>query len=353
MGLWALFIQPASIDAQRFLEEPPGKAETRQKFTEESRLVDEGGLQAITRHRTYLFTELDDRLTSKAIVWEQVKESFLDEITALIMERLASDMAPQNRYRVKGIQGSDKESSQESEEIRALIPSSILMQIDEENWGDQKVSLTATAKCSLPLLAQHLSALREKEQLSGEIGGMRLLASEVMTQIEQIQNEAIHAAGDSDREDRYRKAVRRLIAVDWYEKAIYFGFTDQPQLAIDAYTHAIQSLPELAVAYKNRGMLYLSYLKDKPKAVSDINMALQAYSNSARNHRQAKAYGECLDVVATALILNKRYANAYYQRAACLVGLGQQSKAKEDFLAAARLGDRGAQDLLTAKGIVW
>jgi tetratricopeptide (TPR) repeat protein len=152
---------------------------------------------------------------------------------------------------------------------------------------------------------------------------------------------------------RYLDAVNRLAAADRYEEARYHELVGQPQKAIGAYTEAIEFLPGLATAYWNRGRLYLSHLKDKTKAASDFNAALQVYSSNADNHMKSGEYQECIDDIESALALNADFAKAYYQRAACRIGLGEQDGAREDFIRAARLGDQGARDILVAKGVAW
>jgi tetratricopeptide (TPR) repeat protein len=81
--------------------------------------------------------------------------------------------------------------------------------------------------------------------------------------------------------------------------------------------------------------------------------AVRAYNNDARDHMESKEFGECIEDIEAALSLNAEYSNGYYQRAMCHIGLGRPKKAKNDFIRAAQLGHKKAQDLLTAKGIAW
>ena len=94
----------------------------------------------------------------------------------------------------------------------------------------------------------------------------------------------------------------------------------------------------------------ISNLKDNAKAIADF---LNAYTSDAIDHTESRDFQACIDVTEAALKLFEDYPAAYYQRAVCHVGLGQQMSAKNDFVKAAQLGEKRAQHTLTSKGIAW
>jgi tetratricopeptide (TPR) repeat protein len=64
--------------------------------------------------------------------------------------------------------------------------------------------------------------------------------------------------------------------------------------------------------------------------------------------------GDALDCFNTAIELNPEYAEAYYWRAECYAWLEDyQEEARNDYITAARLGFKPAQDYLREKGIQW
>jgi tetratricopeptide (TPR) repeat protein len=64
--------------------------------------------------------------------------------------------------------------------------------------------------------------------------------------------------------------------------------------------------------------------------------------------------GDALDCFNTAIELNPEYAEAYYWRAECYAWLEDyQEEARNDYITAARLGFKPAQDYLKKKGIPW
>ena len=64
--------------------------------------------------------------------------------------------------------------------------------------------------------------------------------------------------------------------------------------------------------------------------------------------------GDALDCFNWAIELNPEYAEAYYWRAECYAWLEDyQEEARNDYITAARLDFKPAQDYLTEKGIQW
>ncbi|MGD0283450.1 MAG: tetratricopeptide repeat protein [Dissulfurispiraceae bacterium] len=97
------------------------------------------------------------------------------------------------------------------------------------------------------------------------------------------------------------------------------------QQSIDEYTKAIQLKPDFAAAYNNRGVAYQK-MGNYQQAIDDYNKAIQ---------------------------LNADFAIAYYNRGLAFAESGNDQQSINDFKIAARLGDKIAQDELTAKGIQW
>jgi len=96
--------------------------------------------------------------------------------------------------------------------------------------------------------------------------------------------------------------------------------------AIDAYEHALQvSGPPVAALLRN---------------LARVNVKLGQY---AKAHETATA----------ALVVAPNDARAYWYRGQAAKGLGESTKALEDWQQAARLGDREAQQTLQAQGLSW
>ncbi|MEE8399390.1 MAG: hypothetical protein V3S89_10325 [Desulfobacterales bacterium] len=359
-ALLVIIIAPLSSNAQMGTpsvggySENPGNAlrsgETLQDLLEGSfgAPMAADAFTTIQRSKTYRLTKLDNRLTGKAIAVEQVKESIIDELLDTIKTE-----AKAGRNVSKKIYGKSEGISYEllpaREDIMVILRSIISFEQTEENWGRGKLKLKAKTRFALEQVLPLITAIRGNQKVFSEISMVRSLATDAMNEIIQIQKGK--ASGSKTAlNQRYLDATHRLIATDWFEKARYFSFSSKHQQAIDAYSKAIENSPGLAAAYRNRGALYAGYLKDSSKAVSDF---VQAYSNDAIDHMESREFEACIEDTSAALKLYEDYARAYYQRAACRIGLGQQKNVKTDLVKAAQLGHKPAQDMLASKGMTW
>ena len=294
--------------------------------------------QAITytKEVTYQAGELDNEFSSRVIAKAQVKQMILDDLADAAEKMSKAYDFP--FYRGYGI---------------PLFSCLIKIETVKETWKNRNLYYKAKTKTNLGNVLGDLRKFTDKKNTTAQISDNRETAKKALSEIEQINADVASSGDISGKQDAYNIAVNRLHATDWYEIARFSGFAGESQQAIDAYSKVIEYDPKRAVAYVNRGTLYLSFQKDKQLAVADFYKANQLYFNKAVDNGKAKNYQGCVANLDDALMLNPEDADAYFQRAYCNYGLGRQDKAKEDFKEAARLGHKKAQELLTAKGIKW
>ncbi len=352
LGMLSIVALPAHAQEPSYRNESVKELEFKSDLTEDAALEAEDDFKVLEQSHTYRLSALDSRSTGKAIAWEQIKQSLLDELMVLMKDRADRKKDQSSKSATKSASVSYGAIAN-SKEVRAILPSIVLLEQTGEAWAENALSLKAKMVVSPVHVASAVSMIQEKQRVLNEISRVRSLAAAAMADIKRLQKAAAASAEPARQNQNYLDAANRLAAADRYESARYHELVNRPQEAIDAYTEAIEFLPELAPAYWNRGRLHLSHLGDRTKAASDFNAALQAYSSNAASHMRSGKYQECLDAIGAALTLNAKFAKAYYQRAACRTGLGKQDGVREDFIRAAQLGDKSAQDLLTARGITW
>jgi hypothetical protein len=107
----------------------------------------------------------------------------------------------------------------------------------------------------------------------------------------------------------------------------------------------------LVAAYQKRASLYHTHLKDKEKVALELVRISRIYYNLGIDSYKAEAYQQCTDHLDSSIRWFRNDSETFYQRAICKIGSGNQSGAKDDFIAAARLGHQEAQKLLSAKQI--
>lgn len=359
-ALIALAMAPFKPYAQLFSGEPgaysedPGmgleKGTTWREIMEESYrqpLMDDA-YTTISQSTTYRLSNLDNQLTAKAIAWEQVKALIVDELMNLInVEAKAAKNVSKKVYGKS--QGLSYELLPNHDAIKTILPSIISIEQIDESRKKNSIKLKAKSKVALSKIVPAMTKIYSQKDMYDEIAQERRLATDAMDKLMQLQAETSESGDKSALSEPYLDAAHRLMAADQMERARLFALAHQTQEAVNAYTKALAHLPGLGIAYRNRASLY-AFLKDNSRAVADY---LQAFSSDAIDHMELKEFSACIEDAEAAMKLYEDYAVAYYQRAVCRVGLGQQTMAKADFIKAAQLGDAKARSLLERKGIKW
>jgi len=296
---------------------------------------------------SYELSELDDTDSARAIARETVKESFLEKFSAQVVSELAGGQRVPSSEEAKallsGLLGG----------IEAIKEQMITMEMPEYDWRSRTLSFEAKVILSPKVAARIIAVLLNREVLVRDMLGNRAIANRAMEEIDRMQNSIGTRADGEALAERYQATVDTLVAANWFERAQFNLIAGKLTEAEEAYTKSIEASAGHAVAYKNRGALYLYHQNDTTKFSADLKGALAAYGSNAQSHMVAQEYKECLEDVEAALEISPDYAHAYYQRAACNKGLGLQDNVRKDLVRAARLGNGSARDLLTAKGVSW
>lgn len=289
-----------------------------------------------TQSVTYQSGSQDNAFSSEVIARAQAKQAILERMAA------ASESLSK-RYKFPF----SRESS------IPLFSCMVDVKTAKGKWKNGKYYLKARTRTDMGAILADLGTFGAKKIPTQDIYANYSTGHQALEEIEAMNGNPTDPSGKAGRQEAYDKAINTLHAVDWYGRARFAGFSGDLDGAIEAYAKAIEYNPELADAYRFRGQLYIAHLKDRKKGVTDLGTAMDLYFKDAVGHRKSKAYQKCVDSLDTILGIDSKNPDAYYQRAACNVGLKQQDKAKEDFQTAARLGHEKARGLLTAKGMTW
>lgn len=290
--------------------------------------------QTYTKDITYQACELDNAFSSRVIAKEKVKQRIFDELADT-----AEDWSKEYKF----------EFSRES----GIPMFSCLIKIEtvKEEWNDPALHYEAETKSDLGAVLQSIGTIRDEKFPTTDIAANRTAANHALKEIEQIKAEVASSGNKDGKQAAYDKAVSRLHAADWYEKASFSLFGKEFDQAIEGYTKAIEYDPLLVTAYQKRASLYHTHLKDTEKVILDAMRISRIYFNRGIDDYQSKKFRECISNLDNSIKWNIRDAEAYYQRAACKIGSGDQGGVQEDFVEAAKLGHEQSKKLLTARGI--
>lgn len=323
----------------------------------------------------YNASDLDSKVSSRAIALEQVKRLLLEELgTYLISETEVKN------FRLT------------KDQVTTYSAGVVSAEVMDEKWDGKTYYLKAKVSADPAEVAKSLQNIANDKQKSKELEDVRKKAKDAMEEIERLKKEIAGLKQSTKKQKEYAKAVKELSAIDWTEKGANFGKSGMYKEALDAFNKAIELYPQFAEAYGGRGMAY-SELGNYQQAINDYNKAIQlnphafAYSNRGDAYSELGNHQQAINDYNKAIQLNPQYAATYngrgiayselgsYQQAIndfnksieldprdtkvyrnlglAYAHLGDAQKAIENLKISAKLGDKEAQDFLKKKGIGW
>lgn len=235
----------------------------------EEQSADKAPVWTIRKKIEYTASELDNQLSSQIIAKEQAKRHFIEELSDDIMDYYSEQYAIEN----------DKEPLVR-EYISPLLPCLIQIETSNETWGNNQLSLEATTQVSSSGIARSIFQILNEKMLLKHIIRNRESADSAFAKIKKLQ---IAPSGNmTENLESYNQAVNQLHAADWFEKAIFSGFSGDTQSAIDAYSKAVECNPKFAEAFYYRGTYYQNFSKDPQKALSDYCQAIELDNSEPR-----------------------------------------------------------------------
>jgi len=150
-----------------------------------------------------------------------------------------------------------------------------------------------------------------------------------------------------------------LEGIELYKQAYEFIQNKQYEQAIELCDKAIERNLKREKAYFYRGYVY-SKLNDHLRAVQDVSKAIELNSKDKRyyylrayEYFELKNYDFALKDLDKVLLLDRRDYYIYSFKGLIYDEMGYEEKAIENYLIAAKKGDREGQGRLEEKGINW
>ena len=291
---------------------------------------------------TYQASEVDSKVSCRAISLEQVKRLLLDELgtylesyTEIVNFKLTKD------------------------QITALTAGIVQTQVVKEKWNGERYWIQAEIKADPDEVVKAVDSLRKDRQKSKELEDANKRAEAALREVERLRKELELAKKDQTKIARYDEAIKELSAIDWLRKGLSLSNAGDYQGAISADTKAIQLDPKNSLAYVLRGINYY-LLGNYQKALEDSNRAVEL------DPRMAEAYvvrGSCYSALGNdqqaiddsnkAIELDPKDSFAYVIRGDAYSNLGNMAQATSNYKIAARLGDKNSQNFLKSNNISW
>lgn len=268
----------------------------------------------------YLASDLDSKVSSRAIALEQVKRALLEELgTYLISET-----------RVKDFQLT-------KDQITTLTAGIVSAQIIDEKWDGRSYYLKAKISADPDQVAKSVDSLRNDVRKTRELEDARKKADDAMREVERLKEELALAKADTNRQGEYIHAVNKLSASDWLNKARKFFEADALQDAIDASSKAIELDPKNWHAYHIRGIAYKISGKYQ-QAIADYTKLIEldpknvsGYTLRGDVYWELGNYEQVVEDYTKVIALDPKDPTPVHARALAYLNLGKYQQAIDDY----------------------
>lgn len=145
----------------------------------------------------------------------------------------------------------------------------------------------------------------------------------------------------------------------YHNRGVAYVGTGNYDQAIKDYNKAIEIAPKLAAAYSSRGGVYFRLgiynraIEDSEKAIALNPRYEDAYNNLCMSYHALGSDNRAIENCDKAIELNPNSATAFNNRGVVYGYGGNDYQGTNDLKMAARLGHKGAQDVLRRRGISW
>jgi tetratricopeptide (TPR) repeat protein len=329
----------------------------------------------------YQASEVDSKVSSRAIALEQVKRLLLEQVGTFVQSETTV-----------------KEFMLSKDEVVTLTAGIVSVEIMNEEWDGKQYALTARVAVDPQQVAEavdHLrgntvdraeletsrkqneESLKEIERLRADMDSLRREAQRSEEQAASLRKELKESADqtallqqqarkDAERtavlarlEHEYTQSTESLARNNLFEAAMALRDADDLAGALEKFDRLLTLDPKDKRAYLGRASTY--FRMDKTSlAFKDIDQALEidpkfakAYMLRGKIQRKMGNYGEAIRQQTKALKLNPDFAEAYFERGLSRLKTGEKREGIDEIKRAANTGLRKAQDFLMSKGIIY
>jgi Flp pilus assembly protein TadD len=298
----------------------------------------------------YNASDLDSKVSSRAIALEQVKRLLLEELgTYLISETEVKN------FRLT------------KDQITTYSAGVVSAEIMDEKWDGKTYYLKAKVAADPAEVTKSLQNIVNDKHKSKELEDIRKKATEFSKEIERLKkdleiaktdNKQMAQKTDTKKVAQYNKAVKGLTATDWFEQGVKFYGSGNFKEAINAYNRAIELNPQYAEANIGRGLAYED-LGNFQQAINDFSKAIELKPRSAEAYyRRGAAYyrlvvyggaddksgnfQRAINDLSKTIELEPRNIEAYSGRGLAYDKLGNYQQAVNDFTKTTQLDPQNA-----------
>lgn len=262
------------------------------------------------REYTYKASEMDSKISCRAIAINQVRSILLNEIGVYVES--------ESILKTSDVSG---QFSQDFVENIATISAGITkLEVLEEKWNGESFWMRASITIDRENLEESLKQLVADRKKSKEFEELKEKLDEASKEIDRLKEEASknQSIDKTEQKLKYNVEINTLLALDYFYKGNAKSTIQDYRGAIADYTKVIELHPD-ASAYYNRGNGMFD-LKDYTGAIADFTKAIDinpeyasAYFNRGLSKHALNDYQGAIADYTKAITFNPD-AEAYYNR---------------------------------------
>jgi tetratricopeptide (TPR) repeat protein len=229
-------------------------------------------MMTFEKEYAYQASEIDSKVSSRTIAFEQTKRLLLEELGTYL----------EGRTEVKDFQLT-------RDQITTLTAGIVKVETLEERWDGKTYYLKAKVSADPEEVTRSIDMLRKDAVKTKELEEIRAKMDELLKELEYVKRElgAAKTNGTEYRQIDYIRLITRLSAIDQAQKGFSYFLSRQYGKAIEYSNRAIKLDPKLARAYVNRGNSYnkIGYYHE---GLKDYRIAAKLGHEGARDYLRKK-----------------------------------------------------------------
>lgn len=294
-----------------------------------------GEMKTLVREYTYEASELDSKVTCRAIALERVKQQLLEEMGAYVESSTVV-----------------KDSQIDRDEVKVMTAGVVYTTVLDEKWDGKAYWIRARVSADPADVAASIEKMRKDEQLVRELEEARLEAAQAMEEVQALKDQLAYTSTDvKGLQEQYAEAAGQISASDWFEKGSAYTQSGNYEEAVRAYDQVLLLRPDDSKAYINRSIVYIN-MGNYSQAAGDLNQATvlspgytayyvsrvarwKTLHESRRNfYQDSRAAGDPLQKA-----INQRWAEVKRQR---FMSAEQRAAARQHFQPVQQKDERSA-----------
>ncbi len=271
------------------------------------------------REYTYKASEMDSKISCRAIAINQLRVELLNEIGVYV----------ENEQLLKSVDVGGEFSQDYVENIVTLTAGITKLEVLEERWNGEIFWMKAAITIDKKSLEESLKQLIQDRQKTKELEDLKQQLVAATTELDRLKKESVknnynNNSGEEKTQDqnsqKYNTEINTLISVDYLFNAERKLNSNNFSGALHDYNKAIEINPANEKAYYNRGITKYA-LQDYDGAIEDYTKAIElnpknenTYNNRGSAKSKLQNYTGALDDFNKSIIINPGNAHSYFNR---------------------------------------